>query len=77
MFFQSAADDEVVVQVRENEWQAAKQLVHEELERLSCIGQTERHKQILKQTKGGDDGGLLDVLGRHGDLIVPFNKIYT
>jgi hypothetical protein len=77
MFLQGAAGDEMVIQVCEDEREVAKQLVHEALEGLSCICQTERHKQIFKQPKGGDDGGLLDVLGGHGDLMVPFNEIYS
>jgi hypothetical protein len=37
MLLQGAAGDEMVVQVRENEWQVPKQLIHETLERLSRI----------------------------------------
>jgi hypothetical protein len=77
MFLQGAAGDEMVVQVCEDEGEVAKQLVHEALEELSSICQTERHKQIFKQPEGGDDGGLLNVLGRHGDLMVPLHEIYT
>ncbi len=77
MFLQGVAGDEMVIQVCEDEGEVAKQFVHEALEGLSIICQAERHKQIFKQPKGGDDGGLLDVLGRHGDLIVPLHEIYT
>jgi hypothetical protein len=73
MLLQSVAGNEVIIQVRKNEREVAKQLVHEALEGLSCICQTEGHKQILEQAEGGDDGGLLDVLSGHGDLMVPFN----
>ena len=67
----------MIVQICEDKREVAEQLVHESLKRLCGICQTERHKQILKQPEGGDDGGLLDVLGRHGDLMVPLNKVYT
>jgi hypothetical protein len=73
VFFQGAAGDEVVVQVGEDKREVAKQLVYETLERLRCICQAERHKQILEQPEGGDDGALLDVLGSHGDLMVPLH----
>ncbi len=62
VFFQGAAGDKMIVQIGENEWEVAEQLVHESLKRLCGICQTERHKQILKQPKGGDDGGLLNVV---------------
>ncbi len=77
MFFQGAAGDEVIVQIGENKQEVGKQLVHEPLKRLCCICQTEWHKQILEQPEEGDDGGLLNVLGSHGDLMVPFNEIYA
>jgi hypothetical protein len=77
MLFQGAAGNKVVFQVCENKWEVTEQLVHEPLKRLCCICQTEWHKQIFEQAEGGDDGGLLHVLGRHGDLMVPFNKVYA
>jgi len=57
MFFCGAAGNKVVVEISNNKWQVAKQLIHKALKRLCCIGQTKQHKQIYEQSEGHDCSG--------------------
>ena len=45
------------------------------LERVAITPKAKRHSQELIHPKGGDDGGLLDVLQRHRYLIVSFLEV--
>ena len=55
--------------------QANEHSVHQPLEGRPRIPQTKRHADELKQSEGGDDGSLGDVVGKHLDLIVPLHKV--
>ena len=52
------AADQVVVREGEAEGQVPEVLVNQALECLACITQSEWHKIILKQAKGGDSSGF-------------------
>ena len=64
-----------VVEVDEDEGQANEHSVHQPLEGRPRIPQTKRHADELKQSEGGDDGSLGDVVWKHLDLIVPLHKV--
>ncbi len=65
-----------VVQVHENKWQAIRYPVHHPLERVAGVAEAETHPQELVQAEGGDDGGLGNVPGMHGDLVVALAEIH-
>ena len=67
--------DQDVIQVDKTERETVEDPVHEPLEGLGGVPQTEGHPEELEQTKGGDDGGLGDVIGGHGDLVVPLKEV--
>ena len=50
-------------------------MVHYSLENLACISQAKGKPEELKYTKGRDDGSLLDVRGRHRNLVVSFLEV--
>ena len=45
------------------------------MECLRSISQAEAHEKVLKQTKGRDDGGLWDVGGGDGYLVVSLDEV--
>jgi hypothetical protein len=57
-----------IIYVNKNKRQLLKQIVLQPLECLSSITQAKRHVNVLKQSKGGDDGRLLTVLRGNGYL---------
>jgi hypothetical protein len=65
----------MVIQVSEHKREVSKEPIHQPLECLSCVHETKRHEQVLKQTKRRQDGGLWDVCRIHGDLVVSLDQI--
>ena len=69
------ASHQDVVNVDEGEIQIVTDNVHQVLESLGSILQTERHPEKLIQPKRSDDGGFGDILSSHRDLVVASNKV--
>jgi len=49
--------------------QSSQKCVHQTLEGCGGVGQTHRHADELEETKDGDEGRLLGILGGHRDLM--------
>ena len=69
--------DQVIVQIREDKWQAAKEAVHQTLECLSRVFQTEGHENILKQAKRGNNGCFGYIFRRHWHLVIALDQVNT
>jgi hypothetical protein len=54
-----------------------EQPVHEALEGLGSVAQTERHEEVLEQTERRDNRHFGDVLGGHRYLMVAFHQVYA
>ena len=65
-------ENQNVIHIDKTEREVSKNLVHHSLECLACISQAKRNPEELEHTKGGDDGGPLDVRGRHRNLVLSF-----
>ena len=59
-----------VVEIDEDEGQAAKHPVHQPLESLGGIFEPKGHPEELKKLEWRDDGRLLNVIFVHRDLVV-------
>ncbi len=68
VLLQSAAGDDVVVEVGEHEGQVLEQPVHEAREVLGGVAQTERHTKVLKQAKQGYNRRFRNVLAPWGAI---------
>ena len=64
-----------VIHVEEAEYKITQNLIHKVLECVTSISKTKGHAKKFKHPKGGDDGGLLDVLRRNWHLIVTFLEV--
>jgi hypothetical protein len=53
----------------------SSKLVYCPLESLSSIPEAKTHEQMLKQSKGGDDGSFWYVCGGDGYLVVSFDQV--
>ena len=69
------ASHQDVVNVDEGEIQTVTDSVHQVLESLDSILQTERHPEKLIQPERSDDGSFGDILSGHRDLVVASNKV--
>ena len=69
--------DKMIVQVGEHKRQTPKQSIHETLERLCCVRQTERHKQIFKHAERCHNCRFLHIIRRHRDLVVTLHQIHA
>jgi hypothetical protein len=75
VFFGGMAEDQNIVQVGKTEIQVFEDVVHETLEGLSGISQTEGHEGEFEQTERSGDSCLLDVIGMSWNLVVGPNPI--
>ncbi|KRY64562.1 hypothetical protein T4B_12267 [Trichinella pseudospiralis] len=64
-----------VVQVDEAESQPSSHFVHETLECLSSISQTERHSHVFKKAERCRDGRLWNIFFRHWDLLIGADQV--
>ena len=64
-----------VIHIDKTERDVSKNMVHYSLENLACISQAKGKPEELKHTKVRDDGILLDVRGRHRNLVVSFLEV--
>ena len=70
------AGDKDVVQVDEDEGDAAEDAIHQPLECLGGILETKGHAEELPEPKGSDDGRLGDVGQCDGDLMIAAHQVY-
>ena len=75
VLFGRGAGDEYIVDVCICSRNSTEDLVHEALERLSGVPETERHLHKLKQSEWSCDGGLGYVCRVHWDLVVRTHEI--
>ncbi len=75
MFLQCGTGNQMVIQESEHKREVSEEPIHQPLERLSCVHETKRHEQVLKQTKRRQDGGLGNVCRIHGNLVVSLDQI--
>jgi hypothetical protein len=68
-------ENEDVVQVCEAEVESSQHLVHEPLERLSGVAQPEGHEGKLEKAEGSGYGGLRDIAGMHGNLVIDSHQV--
>ncbi len=71
------ASDEQVVNVGETEGQATDNLVDKALEGLACVHEPKRHSDLLKETKGSDDGRLWYVISMDWNLVEGSDEVHT
>ena len=62
--------NEYVVNVDKRIGEVLQDVIHQLLECLSSVGETERHSQELEQTERRDDRHLVNVLGCHLNLLI-------
>ncbi len=74
LLLRGAANNDVI-EVYENKVQPCQGSVNQPLKPLSRVLQPERHRQEFKQTKQCNHCRFRDVLGRHGDLVIPLSQI--
>ena len=75
VFFKSGTGNQVVIQVSKHKWEVAEEPIHESLESLSSIHESEWHELILKQSERSQDGSLGDVRWIHQDLVVALYQV--
>jgi hypothetical protein len=75
MLLTAPGENEDVVQVGKAEVESPQHLVHKSLERLGGVTQAEGHERELEKAKGSCDGGLLDVAGMDGELVVRSHQV--
>ena len=75
VFFWGGGGHEDVVDVDEAMRDAVEDRVHESLEILTCVFQSEGSSLENIKSKWGDDSSLLDVVGMDRDLMVPFEQV--
>jgi hypothetical protein len=75
VLLEGPGEDEDVIQVCKAEVESPQHLVHEALERLGGVTQAEGHVRELEKAKGSCDGGLQDVAGMDGYLVVSSHQV--
>ena len=65
-------ENQDVVLIKEKKGKITQHLM---LEGVAGLSQTKRHAEEFVHPKGGDDGGLLDVLRSRRNLIITFLKV--
>ena len=68
-------EDKNVIHIEQTERKITQNLKHKALEHVSGVLKAKGHTQELEHFKWGDDGGLLDLLGRNRYLITSFMKV--
>ena len=68
-------EDKDVIQVDKAEGKITQNLIHKALEHVAGVSEDKRPAKKFKHSKGGDDGGLFDILQRNRHLIVTFLKV--
>ena len=76
MFVLCPAGHQDVVEVDENKTKVLADGVHEALEGLGSIFEAERGSQEFVQPKGRYHCHLVDILGRHRDLVVTSDEVH-
>jgi hypothetical protein len=76
VLFRGSGENEDVVQVREAEVESPQHLVHKLLERLSGVAQAEGHEGNLEKAEGSGYGGLRDIAGMNGNLVIGSHQAY-
>jgi hypothetical protein len=64
--------DEDIIQVGETEFESSQNVVHEALERLGGVAQTEGE---LENTECSGDGGFLYIVRMHGNFVVRSHQV--
>ena len=64
------AGNQNVIQIDKDALQATQNAIHQALKRLGRVLEAEWHPQELEEAEWSDDRRLLDVLRRHGDLVI-------
>ena len=75
VLFRSSTGNQDVIDVRVGCGDTTEDLVHEPLECLCCIPESEGHAHKLEQTKGCGDCSLRYIRGVHWDLVVGSYKV--
>ena len=70
VFLFRGTGNEDIVNVHEAKMQSSENLVHETLECLTSVAQTERHAGKFKQAKRGSDGRFRNIVRLDGYLMV-------
>ena len=65
-----------IVEVDEHKLHLTQNAIHQSLESLRRVLQTEWHAQKFEKTKWGDDGRLRDILIGHWYLMKSSNQVY-
>ena len=65
-------EDQDIVHIDKTEGMITKNKVDHELKGVSSISKPKRHPQKFIHSKESDNGSLLNVLGGHRNLIIPF-----
>ena len=68
-------EDKDVIHVDVAERKITQNLIHKGLETVASISEAKGHAKKFEHPKGGDDGGLLDVLRRNWHLIITFLEV--
>ena len=68
-------EDKDVIHIDKAEGKITQNLIHEALEHVTSIPDAKRNAKKFEHPKGGDDGGLLDILWRNWHLIESFLKV--
>ena len=76
VFFRGLACHQDVVQVHEQEVQILENGIHQPLEGLGGVLETEGHAEELKEPERGDHCRLWDVVGVDRDLMIPADEIH-
>ena len=70
MLLCGCAGDEHIVDVDEAKVQPSEDVIHKPLESLTCVAQAKRHADEFEQSEWSGDGGLGDISGLDGNLMV-------
>ena len=68
-------EDMNIIHVDKTEGKITQNLIHKALKHVASVSEAKGHAKELEHPKGGDDGGLLDVLQRNRYLIVTFLEV--
>ena len=75
MLLERSTGNQNIVKVDKYPLQAAKDTIHQPLERLCGVLETERHPEELVKAKRRYDGRLLNVFGGHRDLMIAPHQV--
>ena len=70
------AGNKNIVEVDENEGNAAKDAIHQPLKRLGGVLEPKGHAEELPEPEGRDDSRLGDVRRCYGDLVVAAHQVH-